>query len=480
MPPQRGLFLGWQRAQGATLPRLTEKALAAPPRKPRELLVHPSGLRARGGLRDGWSFFFRVPGSEEGRWVTYTLGRYGVGVGELMLPQALERMREKLRQLEEAPEAENTVEKVAEGFLLSKAVRDERGRVVKRGGRTVLTRRGEKLEALLRVHALNVALPGRGRFGALAVANVEAADLKWLIERARETRTVRKRDIGGPRPAQSLLALLKLVLGYAVKMGQLRANPFADWKPADFGLPPSQKRRRALDVLAREEEDATETVTLLTHPAVDLPGLLSGAPYSGTLNLQTRAALVLLLHTALRTNALLGTRRADVDLGSAILTVQPHLQKGDAVFKASADPWACPLSPTAVAVCRILDTALGQGREWLLPMMTDASRPLYKAAAVHALRDLQRSGLLVLPGGHLVGHDLRRSWSSAAERLGVDAVVIEKQQQHQVGRAQGLSVVAVTYMRDPLLKRRREAVELVDAFWRKHWAPSAVAVGEKA
>lgn len=52
------------------MPRLTEQALGGLPRKPRELLVHPSGLRARGGLREGWSFFFRLPGTEEGRWLT--------------------------------------------------------------------------------------------------------------------------------------------------------------------------------------------------------------------------------------------------------------------------------------------------------------------------------------------------------------------------------------------------------------------------
>jgi hypothetical protein len=115
------------------MPRLTEGALAAPPRKPRELLVHPSGLRARGGLKAGWSFFFRVPSNEEGRWRTYTLGKYGVGVGELLLPQALERMREKLEALEEGPEAESSVDAVAEGFLAKYSVRDERGRTVKAG-----------------------------------------------------------------------------------------------------------------------------------------------------------------------------------------------------------------------------------------------------------------------------------------------------------------------------------------------------------
>jgi len=201
-----------------------------------------------------------------------------------------------MEALGNAPEAENTVDAVAEGFLAKHSVRDARGRVVRKGGRPVITRRGEKLEALLRRHALGVNLPGRGRFGALSVAAVEAADLRALVERAREKRVIRKRDLGGPRPAQSLLALLKLVLGYAVKMGQTRSNVFADWKPEDFSLPKAKSRKRALS--------ADEVGTLLTHPAIDLPGLLAGAPYPGKLPPQVRAAVPLLLLTGLRTSGL--------------------------------------------------------------------------------------------------------------------------------------------------------------------------------
>jgi len=128
------------------------------------------------------------------------------------------------------------------------------------------------------------------------------------------------------------------------------------------------------------------------------------------------AALTLLLHTGVRTSTLLGTRRDAVHLASAVLTVAPDLQKGTADVKAAADPWACPLSPTAVAVCRALDADLGPDRLWLLPLVTTAEEPLYKAAAVHALKELQHTGALVLKGGHLVAHDLRRTWARTAMR----------------------------------------------------------------
>jgi integrase len=98
--------------------------------------------------------------------------------------------------------------------------------------------------------------------------------------------------------------------------------------------------------------------------------------------------------------------------------------------------------------------------------MLTASRWASTHCAWDALGRLTKSGRIELPGGEVHPHDARRTFTAAAERLGVSKLVIDRVLQHSLGK------VGDTYFVGDDAETRRKAHEAVDDAW-------AVARGEK-
>src|SRR5262249_34530198 len=206
--------------------------------------------------------------------------------------------------------------------------------------------RRAKVSALLEAHAL-------ARIGGVPVGAVKREHCvppvpAALAERRREAKgSVRG---GGRAPAEALCRVLRQLFRDAVKTGRLETlahSPAELLDPKDFGIPPPRSRDRALS----DEEMAL----LLTHPDIDLPGLLEGAPYPGLLSQSVRTAILLGPFLAVRPVAMLGMRWDELNLEKATLTVGGgrgaklrHHQLPD------AKPFVVPLSPTPLAILRVL------------------------------------------------------------------------------------------------------------------------------
>ena len=136
------------------------------------------------------------------------------------------------------------------------------------------TIRRAKVAALLEAHALP-------RIGGMPVAAVKREHCVQLVQATLVERRVEAKGSvrrGGRAPAEALCRVLRQLFRDAVKTGRLETlahSPAELLDPKDFGIPPPRSRDRALS----DEEMAL----LLTHPDIDLPGLLAGAAYRGLL-----------------------------------------------------------------------------------------------------------------------------------------------------------------------------------------------------
>jgi integrase len=434
--------------------KLTEKKLETRPRS-RVVLFDGGGLRARGGPR-GWTFYFqdgveKPDGSRE--WRSIKLGKwskYGGG-GTLSLTQARQEAAKHRDETLAAPVVGTTVRDAVDALLSRYVVRDARGRaVVDDAGKPKLTKRGQRIRGVLEQHALHHVLTGKRLLGLQPIAAIRPGELRAVVEASRTKRTghrlvegdTREATLGGDAAAITLLEAIKAVWKQAVKDGVLDYSVAAAVEKKDLGLRKAKRKR-----------------TLTSEEVVQLLDFGTRWPIG------IRAMLVLLLHTAQRTSAIVKTKRKDVDLKSKTLTILGVHKKAEAHEKALADDFRCPLSPAALAMVKELDEKYGADREWLIPSPAKLSRHISPSALIHALMEAQDTGELKLPGGYLVGHDFRRAWASTAVRdCRVEALVVERQLWHSLSNA-GLSAVAGVYLVDDVLDRRREAVEAVDAWW---------------
>ena len=431
------------------MPKLTEKLLETAPKGRVVLSDHQvDGLRVRGG-REGWVFWFqggRVVGSDGSIARPWTkLGPYSPvpGFGS-SLAEARNRALALQGKGPDGVPVTLTVRALAEDFLgrryPSNAVR--RARVA----------------ALLESHALPL-------IGAMPVGAVKREHCVRLVQQTLVERRVEEKGSprrGGRAPAEALCRVLRQLFRDAVKTGRLETlahSPAELLDPRDFGIPPARSRDRALS----DEEMAL----LLTHPDIDLPGLLAEAPYVGLLSQSVRLAILLGPFLAVRPIAMLGMRWDELDLDTASWTIEGgrgaklrhHLQ-GD------AKPFVVPLSATPLAVLTGLKAA--PHGEFVLGATLRKGHISGDVYADAMMRLTRKGGRLQLPGGPVRPHDARRTFASTATRLGVERYVVERCLQHSLGK------VSDTYLVDDSLERRRAAHVLVD----EHWA--AVRTGKAA
>jgi integrase len=258
---------------------------------------------------------------------------------------------------------------------------------------------------------------------------------------------------GGRAPAEALCRVLRQLFRNAVKTGRLETLAHSSAElldPKDFGIPPPRSRVRALS----DEEMAM----LLTHPDIDLPGLLGGAPYEGLLSQSVRLAILLGPFLAVRPIAMLGMRWDELDLKKAAWVVGGgrgaklrHHQLPD------AKPFVVPLSATPVAVLEILEKK--PRGEFVLGATLKKGHISGDVYADAMMRLTRKGGRLQLVGGPVRPHDARRTFASTATRLGVERYVLERCLQHSLGK------VSDTYLVDDSLDRRRAAHVLVDEHW---------------
>ena len=156
----------------------------------------------------------------------------------------------------------------------------------------------------------------------------------------------------------------------------------------------------------------------------------------------------ILLRIGERPIALRNALWSDIDLKKGIWTQPPERQaKKKKEERETAQAWEIPLSRQTVRLLKKMHALTGSG---------DHVWPVDDHAANRAMSRLQKKGVLVLDASKdpLCLYDLRRTLRAGMERLEVAYEVCEKILNHRVKGA-----VAATYARDPLIERRREAVQ---------------------
>lgn len=300
--------------------------------------------------------------------------------------------------------------------------------------------------------------PRRPPFGEWPASEVEPPDLNAVVnaakvvkERRAANRTGKEvaRRLGGRAVARAALRELKAIFSTAVGAGMMKASPASELKAPALGLH-GRSRSRALD--------AEEVGALFT--SLDLSALLDGTAKRQRLSEAVRLAVALLLYVPVRSHSLIGARWEEFDLEAGLWLIPPARQKLRRAVREQAGAFTAPLCPTAVAILRRLQALAGDS-PWVLASPTpaiDGAEPKHLAPKVllRALVRLQDSGRLAL-AAKLTVHDLRRTWRSWAENLGVDFEVAEKSLAHT------LPGVASVYGRGAMVERRAEAAALVGA-----------------
>lgn len=279
--------------------------------------------------------------------------------------------------------------------------------------------------------------------GARPLEDVTTLDCRDTVKRAI--------DRGATVHAGRVLSMLKQFFGWAQANGFTDRNPAAPLKGRHLGVETNISDRhlsadeipvfwRALDAAVQSERRVAQKL----RPA-------------------TAAAFKVLLLTAVRTGELLRARWEDVDLDAATWTIPVTNQKLTKAQERHAKPFVIPLPPTAVEILAFLrDQA--DGSPWVLPGKArkageEPAQAHYDERTLgHALRRLHASKALVLPGGPVTPHDLRRTARTQLAKLKVPHWIVERVLNHSLGK------IAATYDHHNYFDERREALERWDAY----------------
>jgi integrase len=221
---------------------------------------------------------------------------------------------------------------------------------------------------------------------------------------------------GAGETAGRVLQRIRAVYRYAMAHELIDSNPMVDLRPADL-VKPRQVRHRA------------------AMPEKDVPKFLADLEaYQG--EPVTKAALHLLLLTALRPGELRGLRWAEVDTDAAQLRIPPERMKMKA-------PHLVPLSTQAVAVLESIRPLTGH-RELVFPS---------PYATGQTLSENTLNSALVAMGykGRHSAHGFRSLFSTVANEQGHDADAIERQLAHKERNA----VRAAYHRAEYLVERAR-------------------------
>jgi len=218
---------------------------------------------------------------------------------------------------------------------------------------------------------------------------------------------------GAGETAGRVLQRIRAVFRYAMTHELIDTNPLADLRPADL-VKPRQVRHRA------------------AMAAKDVPRFLADLEtYQG--EPVTRAALQLLLLTALRPGELRGLRWAEVDMAARQLRIPAERMKMKAEH-------LVPLSTQAAAVLERLQPLTGH-RELVFPS---------PYATGQMLSENTLNSALVAMGytGRHSAHGFRSLFSTVANEQGHDADAIERQLAHKERNAVRAAYHRAEYLAD--------------------------------
>jgi integrase len=223
-------------------------------------------------------------------------------------------------------------------------------------------------------------------------------------------------DRGAGEHAARTLQRIRAVFRFAVVHERIEANPMLDLKPAELLKPRQVKHRAAL-------------------ADKDLPAFLQALDaYQG--DPTTKAALRLLMLTALRPGELRTLRWSDLDKDAAELRVPPERMK-------MRRPHVVPLSRQAMEVIEA-QRAISGDDALIFPSPYYPGRCLSENTMNSALARLGYKG-------EHTAHGFRALFSTVANEAGFDADVIERQLAHRERNE-----VRAAYHRSAYMAERRE------------------------
>jgi integrase len=229
---------------------------------------------------------------------------------------------------------------------------------------------------------------------------------------------------GAGEQAARTLQRIRAVFRFAVVHERIEANPMLDLKPAELLKPRQVKHRAAL-------------------ADKDLPAFLQALDaYQG--DPTTKAALRLLMLTALRPGELRTLRWSDLDKDAAELRIPAERMK-------MRRPHAVPLSRQAMEVIEA-QRAISGDDALIFPSPYARGHPLSENTMNSALARLGYKG-------EHTAHGCRAVFSTVANEAGFDADVIERQLAHRERNE-----VRAVYHRSEYLAERRELLQ----WWADH------------
>jgi len=202
---------------------------------------------------------------------------------------------------------------------------------------------------------------------------------------------------GAGEAAARVLQRVKAIYRFAVVHERIESNPMLDLRPSEL-LKPRQVRHRAA-MTDRE-----------------LPAFLEALDNYGG-DPTTKAALTLLLLTAVRPGELRGARWAEIDEDAAQWRIPAERMK-------MKEPHLVPLSRQALEVLR-RQRAISGGQDLVFPSPFYPGKPLSENTLNGALVRMGYGGT----GGH-TAHGFRALFSTVANEAGQDPDVIERQLAH--------------------------------------------------
>jgi integrase len=303
--------------------------------------------------------------------------------------------------------------------------------------------------------------------GARALDAITTLDCRGTIKRVV--------DRGAPVHAGKVLAQLKQFFGWAQSNGFTDRNPAFPLKGRHIGVEVNTSDRwltaEEIPIFWRALE-AGAAVRQVERPDPRTGKAQVYTQAVPTMAPATAAAMRLLLLTAARTGELLRARWEHVDLKGATWTIPVENQKLTKTQERRARPFVIPLPPTAVELFTELQRLAahvrvgGKPSPWVMAGTGETGRYDEKSFG-HALRRLFATKALVLPGGPITPHDLRRTARTHLGKLRVPLHIVERCLNHSLGR------IVQTYDVGDYLEERREALEKWAAYVGRLVAPAA-------
>lgn len=396
---------------------------AIKPGDPRKRLNDGDGLHlllyVKGGAH-GW----RLAYTHEGRRNILSLGTYP----DIGLAQARQKADQARKQLSQGIDPSDA-RKEAKGAV---KIAREAQRLVDAGLPPVDSFEAVAREWLAKVHGVEVssghAIRTRVRLeqdifpwlGRTPIATVKASGLLECLRRVQAR--------GALETAHRIKYSCGQVFRYAIQTDRCERNPAADLS------------------------DALPEVVVAHHAAVTDPkrvGELLRAidVYQG--HAVTRAALRLASLVFQRPGELRRAEWSEIDLDAGTWTIAAKRMKRTKQGKATGPAHLVPLSTQAVAVLAELEPLTGDGR-YVFPSLRTRDRPMSDNAVLSALR---RMGYAT---DEMTGHGFRAmARTMLAERLNVDAAVIEAQLGHAVSDDLGRA-----YNRTEFIEQRRTMMQI--------------------